>query len=38
MTTLLAHDERGSGPAIVLIHGHPFSRRMWGGGAASSTR
>ena len=31
MTTLLAHDERGSGPAIVLIHGHPFSRRMWGG-------
>jgi len=31
MTTPLAHDERGSGPAIVLIHGHPFSRRMWGG-------
>ena len=30
MTTLLAHDERGSGPAIVLIHGHPFSRRMCG--------
>ena len=31
MTRLLAHDERGSGPAIVLIHGHPFSRRMWAG-------
>ena len=31
MTAPLAHDERGSGPAIVLIHGHPFSRRMWTG-------
>lgn len=27
----LAHDERGSGPAIVLVHGHPFSRAMWAG-------
>ncbi len=27
----LAFDERGSGPAIVLVHGHPFSRRMWHG-------
>lgn len=25
----LAHDDRGSGPALVLVHGHPFSRRMW---------
>jgi 3-oxoadipate enol-lactonase len=31
VTALLAHDERGSGPAIVLVHGHPFSRRMWRG-------
>ena len=25
----LAYDERGSGPAIVFIHGHPFNRHMW---------
>jgi 3-oxoadipate enol-lactonase len=25
----LAHDDRGSGQALVLIHGHPFARRMW---------
>ncbi len=25
----LAYDEAGTGPAVVLIHGHPFSRSMW---------
>ncbi len=25
----LAYEERGAGEAIVLIHGHPFDRRMW---------
>ncbi len=26
----LAYDDRGSGaPVIVLVHGHPFDRRMW---------
>jgi pimeloyl-ACP methyl ester carboxylesterase len=25
----LAYDELGAGPALVLIHGHPFDRRMW---------
>ncbi len=25
----LAYDERGHGPAIVFLHGHPFSRAMW---------
>jgi 3-oxoadipate enol-lactonase len=25
----LAHDDRGSGQPVVLIHGHPFDRRMW---------
>jgi 3-oxoadipate enol-lactonase len=27
---VLAHDDRGVGPAIVFLHGHPFSRAMWG--------
>lgn len=27
--TTLAHDDRGRGRAIVLIHGHPFNRTMW---------
>lgn len=25
----LAYDEAGTGPAVVLIHGHPFNRSMW---------
>lgn len=25
----LAFDDRGEGPAVVLIHGHPFDRSMW---------
>jgi pimeloyl-ACP methyl ester carboxylesterase len=25
----LEHDEAGSGPPVVLIHGHPFDRSMW---------
>jgi 3-oxoadipate enol-lactonase len=25
----LAHDDAGDGPAVVLIHGHPFNRGMW---------
>jgi 3-oxoadipate enol-lactonase len=25
----LAFDEAGTGPVIVLIHGHPFNRSMW---------
>lgn len=26
---LLAHDDAGEGPVLVLLHGHPFDRRMW---------
>ena len=25
----LAYADTGSGPPVVLIHGFPFSRRMW---------
>lgn len=25
----LAFDDAGSGPAVVLVHGHPFDRTMW---------
>jgi 3-oxoadipate enol-lactonase len=28
-TVELAYDEAGTGPVVVLIHGHPFSRSMW---------
>src|SRR5579859_3239091 len=27
----LAHDDAGEGPAVVLIHGHPFDRSIWRG-------
>lgn len=27
--TAVAYDDHGSGPAIVLLHGHPFDRSMW---------
>lgn len=27
--TRLAYDERGSGPAVILIHGFPFCRQLW---------
>lgn len=25
----LAYDESGTGPCVVLIHGHPFNRSLW---------
>ena len=25
----LAYDEAGTGPVVILIHGHPFNRSMW---------
>src|SRR5688500_3631349 len=25
----LAFDDEGAGPALVLVHGHPFNRSMW---------
>jgi 3-oxoadipate enol-lactonase len=25
----LAYDDAGSGPCVVLIHGHPFNRSLW---------
>ena len=28
-TVDLAYDEAGAGPAVVLVHGHPFNRSMW---------
>ena len=32
---LLAHDDLGEGPAVVLVHGHPFDRTLWAGTAAA---
>ncbi len=32
---LLAHDDAGDGPVVVLIHGHPFDRTMWAGTVAA---
>jgi pimeloyl-ACP methyl ester carboxylesterase len=31
----LAYEEAGRGPAVVLIHGHPFDRSMWRGQLAA---
>jgi pimeloyl-ACP methyl ester carboxylesterase len=28
-TVDLAYDEAGAGPAVLLVHGHPFNRSMW---------
>ncbi len=25
----IAYDDEGAGPALVLVHGHPFNRSMW---------
>jgi pimeloyl-ACP methyl ester carboxylesterase len=29
MTSALAYDDVGTGPAVVFLHGHPFDRSMW---------
>jgi pimeloyl-ACP methyl ester carboxylesterase len=29
MSELLVFDDLGEGPAVLLIHGHPFDRSMW---------
>ncbi len=34
----LAYDDRGSGLPVVLLHGFPFSRRMWAPQAALAER
>jgi pimeloyl-ACP methyl ester carboxylesterase len=34
----LVYDDRGSGRAVVLLHGFPFSRRMWAPQAALAER
>ncbi|MER7000374.1 alpha/beta hydrolase [Streptomyces sp. NPDC000410] len=28
-TLTFGYDDKGSGPALVLVHGHPFDRSMW---------
>ncbi len=28
-TVPLAHDQHGTGPCVVLLHGHPFTRAIW---------
>ncbi len=28
---ILGHDEAGTGPLLLLVHGFPFDRRMWAG-------
>lgn len=27
---MVAYDDRGTGDAMLFVHGHPFDRRMWG--------
>jgi 3-oxoadipate enol-lactonase len=29
MAARLAFDDLGQGPAVILVHGHPFNRSMW---------
>jgi len=31
----IAYDDAGTGPALVLVHGHPFDRSMWSPQVAS---
>ncbi|HEY0535357.1 MAG TPA: alpha/beta fold hydrolase [Actinoplanes sp.] len=31
----IAYDDAGAGPALVLVHGHPFDRSMWSPQAAA---
>ncbi len=35
----IAYDDLGAGPdAILFVHGHPFSRRMWTSAAEAAVR
>ena len=34
----IAYDQQGQGPSVILVHGFPFSRRMWAPQAASLAR
>ena len=29
MSAPLVYDDRGHGPVVVFVHGHPFDRSMW---------